>query len=965
MPLRLSVGVTPVLRLLGPVRWETAAGQLDLGTVKQRTVLAALAVESGRLVAWAELVDRVWDGASSTGSHRALYTYVSRIRRLLEALDGAADHGGPVRLARRSGGYLLHLDPDEVDLHRFHRLAAAADDSRCPDGERARLLSEALALWHGRPLADLPGDWAARNREAWCRRRLDVMVAWAEARVRLGEPAAVIGPVQELAAEYPLAEPLTGVLIRALVAAGRDADALHCYAAYRARVIDELGAEPGAELRDLHEAVLRATVPRSRRASSTLAPALARATEAGRPVPAQLPADTPGFAGRLAELTTLDSLLPWPGGGPQERYAEHAVATAVVISAVSGSAGVGKTALVIHWAHRVADRFPDGQLYVNLRGFDPGGRVVEPAEAVRGFLDALGVPSERVPLGLDPQAALYRSLLAGRRMLVVLDNARDAEQVLPLLPGTPTALAVVTSRNQLTSLVAAQAAHPVMLDLLTPAEASELLVRRLGADRVAAEPEAVDQIIARCARLPLALTIAAARAAQSGFPLASLAEELAVTEGRLDALSAGEPGSRLRAVFSWSYATLSPGAARLFRLLGLHPRPDITAAAAGSLAGCAPAAVRALLAELAGASLLAERVPGRYTCHDLLRAYAGELALSLDSDGERHAAIRRMLDHYLHGAHNADRVLNRARDRMPLPLQEPAPGATAENHADHARAMAWFDVEQPTLLAAVDHALAHGLDTHGWQLAWSLDTFLYRQGHWHELALTWQAALAAAGRLADPSAQAYAQRSLARVATRQGRYQDALAHHQQALQMYTRAGDLAGQAYTHHVLAMLWERQHLPDRALDHARHALALYQAAGHQRGQAAAYNAVGWYHALLGDHHNALTFCQRALALHQQLGDRDGEAHTWDSLGYAHHLAGHHPEAADRYQHALDLFHELGDHYQQAASLARLGDTHLAAGDHTAAHGAWQHALDILSDLDHAEADTLRQRLIQLLPG
>ncbi len=207
MPLRLSVGVTPVLRLLGPVRWETAAGQLDLGTVKQRTVLAALAVESGRLVAWAELVDRVWDGASSTGSHRALYTYVSRIRRLLEALDGAADHGGPVRLARRSGGYLLHLDPDEVDLHRFHRLAAAADDSRCPDGERARLLSEALALWHGRPLADLPGDWAARNREAWCRRRLDVMVAWAEARVRLGEPAAVIGPVQELAAEYPLAEP--------------------------------------------------------------------------------------------------------------------------------------------------------------------------------------------------------------------------------------------------------------------------------------------------------------------------------------------------------------------------------------------------------------------------------------------------------------------------------------------------------------------------------------------------------------------------------------------------------------------------------------------------------------------------------------------------------------------------------------------------------------------------------------
>jgi len=460
------------------------------------------------------------------------------------------------------------------------------------------------------------------------------------------------------------------------------------------------------------------------------------------------------------------------------------------------------------------------------------------------------------------------------------------------------------------------------------------------------------------------LTIVAARAARSGFPLAGLAGELADTDGRLDALSAGEPGGRLRAVFSWSYATLSPPAARLFRLLGLHLGPDITAAAAGSLAGHTVAAVRPLLVELTGASLLAERIPGRYTSHDLLRAYAAELTHDLDSSGERRTAIRRMLDYYLHTAGNADRMLNQARDPIPLPLEAPAPGATPENPTDHAAAKAWLDGEQQNLLAAVDRAVSLGLDTHAWQLSWTLDTFLYRQDRWADLSATWQTALAAAGRLHDPSAQAYAHRTLARVATRLGHYQDALTHHHRALDLYSEAGDLAGQAYNHQVLAMLWERQQVPDRALDHARQALQLCEAAGHRRGQAAASNAVGWYHALLGDHQQALDFCQRALALYQQLGDRDGEAHTWDSLGYAYHLARR-PQAADCYRQASDLFRELGDHYHEAASLAGLGDTHSAGGDHDAAHAARRHALHVLADLHHTEADTLRHRLTQLLPG
>jgi hypothetical protein len=389
----------------------------------------------------------------------------------------------------------------------------------------------------------------------------------------------------------------------------------------------------------------------------------------GRPWTQQLPAAVAHFAGRTGELATLTGLLR----GRAERGGT------VVISAIGGTAGVGKTALAVHWAHQVADRFPDGQLYVNLRGFDPSGSVMAPAEAVRRFLDALQVPPERIPVDLDAQAALYRSQLACKRMLVVLDNARDTVQVRPLLPGAPTCLVVVTSRGQLTSLVAVDGAHPLTLDLLTEAEARELLARRLGPDRIAAEPQAVEQIVGCCARLPLALSIAAARAEQSGFPLAALAGELAETGRRLDVLDAGDAAGQVRAVFSWSYTALSSAAARLFRLLGLHPGPDISAAAAASFAAVPPAETRRLLAELVRASLLTEHTPGRYAFHDLLRAYAVDVTHTHDPADQRRAAVGRMLDHYRHTAHTAERLLNPARDPIPLALLPPGPGVTPEN----------------------------------------------------------------------------------------------------------------------------------------------------------------------------------------------------------------------------------------------------------------------------------------------
>jgi tetratricopeptide (TPR) repeat protein len=665
-------------------------------------------------------------------------------------------------------------------------------------------------------------------------------------------------------------------------------------------------------------------------------------------VPHQLPAAVRHFAGREDELAALSGLLEQSGG-------------TVVISAIGGTAGIGKTALAVYWAHQVADRFPDGQLYVNLRGFDPDGSVMDPAEAVRRFLDALGVPATRIPADLDAQAALYRSYLVDRQILVVLDNARDTAQVRRLLPGAPGCLVLVTSRNQLTGLVAAESAHPITLDLLSLAEARELLARRLGSDRVAAEPEAVEGIIARCARLPLALAIVAARAAtHPRLPLHTLADELRDSADRLDTLITDDPYTGVRAVFSWSYRALSPAAARLFRLLGLHPGPSISTAAAASLAALPVPQVRTLLAELTRAHLVVEPTPGRYTFHDLLRAYAAELAASVDSDDERHAATHRILDHYLHTAYAAARLLDPA--RHPITLTPPQPGVTPEHPADLGQALDWFTVEHAVLLAAVDHASTTGFDTHTWQLASTLWTFLDRRGHWHDQVAAQQAAVSAAQRLADPAVQAGAYRHLAHAYTRLGRFDDAHTQLRHALDLATQSGNLVGQANTHHTLAVMWEQQGRHAQALDHAQQALDLSRTAGHQSGQAYALNAAGWYHGLLGDHQQALAACQQALTLFQELEDRDGQAATWDSLGYAYHHLGHHSQAITCYQHALDLYRDLGDRYYEATILTHLGDTHDAASNPQAARAAWQQALTILDQLDNPDAGQVRAKLHHL---
>jgi len=668
-------------------------------------------------------------------------------------------------------------------------------------------------------------------------------------------------------------------------------------------------------------------------------------------VPRQLPAAVADFTGRAAELRRLTQVLDAAGAsGPGT----------VAISAISGMAGVGKTALALHWAHQAAGRFPGGQLYVNLRGFDPSGSAVTAPEAIRGFLDALEVAPERVPASPEAQAALYRSLLAGRRMLVVLDNARDEQQVRPLLPAAAGSLVLVTSRSQLTGLAAADGARLLSLDVLPHDEATELLATRIGPARAAAEPGAVGEIARVSACLPLAVAIAAARAAtRPGLPLAALAHELRDASGRLDALDAGDPAASVRAVFSWSVRQLSPEAARMFRLLGIHPGPDISGQAAASLAGCDPARARRDLGELTRAHLITERLPGRYALHDLLRAYAAEQAHDAGREPERDAATGRVLDHYLHTAAYAARLLNPSHE--PVALGAPGPGTAPERPADHRQALAWFEEELQVLLAAVTLAPQSGFDVHAWQLPWALTPFLQTRGHWQEWADTQRTALSAATRLGDMAAEAVCTRLLAAAHSDLGDYGESSRLFTASLTLYQRLGNRLGEAKVQFNLAALAEGQGRYADMLGHSEQALRLYQAIGDQASEAGALNNVGWTHCLLGDYEQARAFCRQALALCTEVGHHWLEGYVWDSLGYAEHHLGNLGDAAACYQRALSLHREAGDRFNEAEALVHLGETRQAAGNLAQAREAWEQALAIFGELrNHDAAGKVRAMLV-----
>jgi DNA-binding SARP family transcriptional activator/tetratricopeptide (TPR) repeat protein len=1006
------------LRVLGPVQVWDGAAWVRPPRSQLRLLLAFLALSAGQAVLVDDLIDLFWEERPPPSARASMQILVVRLRKALAGLPGCA-------LERYGEAYRLRVAPDEVDMHWSRSLVRSAREAR--DEDRAiAAFGQALALWRGPALADVPGTARVEAiRAGLAEEHLSAVQDRFGCLLAAGRDGQAAAEIPLVLASHPLAERLAGMLMIAWYRCGRQADALRVFRDLRGRLAGELAVEPGPELQRLHQRILSGDPVLA--ASSDLAgllrggEAAAQANGSGRdagiwhvrppqpanapgrpgsgngasraatpgnrelcietrpepnkPVPArdpgleslrgggngrraglgnpadpvvprQLPAAPAHFAGRQRELR---SLTGWLEAGTADGQA--------VILAIGGTAGVGKTALALRWAHQVQHRFPDGQLYVNLRGFDASSAPVAPADAISVLLESLDMPVGRVSPQLDAQTGLYRSLLAGRRMLIVLDNARDEAQVRPLLPGDPTCVVLVTGRSQLGGLVAAEGARPLTLDVLSEAGARQLLASHLGAERVAAEAAEAAELTALCARLPLALAITAARAAlRPGFPLASLTAGLRDIRHRLDWLDSGDPAADVRAVFSWSYRLLGEPAARMFRLLGAHPGPDVSEAAAASLAAVSGPQARAALSELIRANLLQEQAPGRFALHDLLHAYAADLG----DEQERHSALGRVLDHYLHAARAAVPLVYPG--AYQITTRPPGPAEPPERFSGPEQACAWLQAEFRVLLAATAAAVDSGFDTHAWQLPAVLGEHFDRRGYYAEWAQCQRLALAATDRLGDHAAQALAHRFLAQGLTQLGRLDDAHCHLQDALKLHRRLDDPAGQACCHFHIARIFEFRKDHDQALAYDRHSLRLFCTAGDLAGQAFALGEVGWDNALLGKYQRALSYCEKALELHRKSGNRLGEALALDTLGYCCHQAGRYSQAVAYYRQALPAYADAGDRYLRAQTLIHLGETHQANGHHEATRDLWQQALTILDDLHHPEAAPIRTKLHDL---
>ena len=968
----MSVGMR--FAVLGPLRAWRHGVELDIGQPQQRALLAALILREGAQATVEGLVDDVWGDNPPDSAVGIVRNYIHRLRRLLGP-DGAA------LIRSVGGGYALGgTSAEDVDLALFKRFVSEARAEReggnlQPAAER---YADGLALWTGLALAGVPGPCADIQRTRLTELRLVVLEEWLACIIQLGRYAEAVSELAPLVADHPLRERFRVLQMRALYGAGRQAEALGVFHDVARLLREELGVDPCPELREVHQRVLVNDLPSARPVAEAArpkpAPAARREPEA-RVTPAQLPADLPHFIGREDELAEVAGFID--GDARDARAALSAsrasqaspisdeATDAAAISVIHGMAGIGKTALAVRWAHRNTSRFPDGQLYADLRGFDPDGGALLPEDVLEEFLVALGVAPQAVPASLSARSALFRSLMAGRRILVLLDNARDAGQVRPLLPGASGCVTVITSRNRLSGLIATHHARALRLRVLDARDAREFLVRSLGPRRVTAAPVPISEIIECCGGLPLALAVVAARAGDMpDVPLAAIAAELRMARGSLEALSVeGDPAADTRAVFSWSYRSLTEPAARVFRLLALHPGPDIPAPAVAALAGVPLRQARVLLEELTNTHLLTEQAPGRFTRHDLLSAYATELVFLRDEENERSEAVERLLYYYTSSASAAARVF------APQRLAEFQPTPATDGHttvfADADQASDWFAAEYPNLIRLIAWSGRQRLDAHTWRLALALECFLDRRGLWHDLTAVQFTALEATQRLDDPLPQAFVRLALCRGEVHLSRFDSAHAHLRAALRLFEEAGEVSATAETHRQLSWVLEQQGLYDAALAEARRCLSLQDEIGELAQKAAALNAVGWYHALLGQYRQALVHCDEALRLLRELNNPYGQADTLDSIGYAQDHLGLHIEAIASYQQALDLYRGLGVRYAEADTLGRLGDARLAAGQPAAARTAWTSSLAILEELDHAQAGLIRKKLCENAPN
>jgi DNA-binding SARP family transcriptional activator/tetratricopeptide (TPR) repeat protein len=945
LPLVRWTGDAVQFRVLGRVEADHHGVPVPLGRRRERCLLGVLLLDAGRPVSGERLAALLWDDAPPATAHAALNTHMSRLRNRLDP-----QHNGSlgVRLVNRHGGYLAEADPQTVDAHRFRALCDRARTLTEP-GARSMCLREALALWRGPVLADVASP---RLRERVgvevTELQMSATVLAIDAELACGRHQQLVGELSALTAEHPYHERLTGQLMLALYRCDRYAEALAAYRRLGDRLAGDLGVNSGPALRDLHTAILR-------RDPELTGPVFV-GDGPGLPVPAQLPADVSHFTGRENQVKSLAELLAGHRHQPGP----------VVISAITGIPGVGKTALAVHFAHQVADRFPDGQLYVNLRGYE-STEPMSPDDVLAGFLRALGVKVSTIPQSLDERASLYRSVLAGRRVFVLLDNARTAEQVRPLLPGTPTSMVAVTSRDDLAGLVARDGAQRLTLDSLPEADAIRLLSNMLGAERVAREPTAAADLAHLCGCLPLALRVVGERAVRRVYAsLADLATELADQAHRLDLLDTpSDAPSAVRAVFSWSYQALPDTTARLFRRLGLHDGVDFDARAATLLHGTGADVVPdrrviAALDTLVAAHLLESPSAGRYHFHDLIRLYATERASAEETRQDRDEALRRLLSWYLRMAAAAGLIINPHRRHISLDGDKPS--AEHPPFDTYDQALGWLESERANLVAAVGQAARQELHEIAWKLPIALWDLFHLGRHWSDWITTHEIALSSARSLGNREAESWILNRLANAYRGSNQPQKSidclhrsLAISQQTENRREQASALGNLGNAYHMLKRF-------NAAMEHFRQALALYRDIGDPYGESSALTNLGWVHTSQEEPAEAVGYYSRALAISRQISNKYIESTCLSNLAQAYLRLGHLDQAITHGTEALAVAQDSGNRTEHAQTLNTLGHAAQQQGRLDDARQAWQEAYSIFQELGDPQAPAVHAALASL---
>ncbi|WP_067137680.1 AfsR/SARP family transcriptional regulator [Microtetraspora malaysiensis] len=978
--------------LLGPVLAWRDGIELDLGTPLQRSILAMLLLRQGHPVTPDEMIDGIWGEGAPPRALGALRTYVSRLRTVLE--PDRSPRTRPELLTSVGRGYALVLGASGLDLADFERRAISADAARQAGRTRdaAEALRAALGLWAGEPLAGAVGPYAERQRDRLAERRMSAVETLMDLDLELGRHSDVVSELVALTADHPLRERLRAQLMLAYYRCGRQAEALAVFTETRQALIDELGIEPGTDLTALHRRILAAdpalsvvtpsVAEISDAAPETVSrkPAAEQGTAVEMPRPAQLPAAVTDFTGRTALVNRLLALLAEDEGVP--------------VAAMSGIGGVGKTALAVHVAHLAQDLFPDGQLYADLRGY--GTEPTPPETALVAFLRALGIPVDVIPDGLAERSALFRSLLAERRMLVLLDNARDAEQVEHLLPGSAGCAAVITSRGKLADLPSARL---VDLDVLEPDEALSLFAAVAGPDRVRAERAAAMDVVAACGFLPLAVRIVAARlAARPSWTVASLVPRLADERRRLDELKIGNLA--VSATFALGYGQLDPQQARAFRLLSLPTGSDISALAAAAVLDMSQGPAEDLLESLVDASLLEAPAPGRYRFHDLLKLFARRQAEDAEEPTERTAALRRLLGFYLASARSAHRLAYEGSAIADALTDIGVPGHTFSS-AD--ASVAWLSVEAEDLFAAIGQAVeSEILLLPAADLLLAMEPLLESGTSSREFEQRTRAVLAAARRAGERNGEIRCRYVLGRVLFGMNRLDEAERQFQEARALSLESGDHIVLGETYNALAVVSGRLRRHTEALEWFGRATEVYREVGNPAGEALVLSYSARDHLGLGHVEEAIAASERGLAIFTEIGSGAGVARARYHLGIVlsyvgrlneavvHHAeclnffrasdqrvweqrvcyrlaatfiaAGRFAEASRHAERALSVSREITHPYGEAQSLTALGKALCGVGDKVRGREALEKALGLFTRLGSPEADDVRALLLDL---